>query len=85
MTSAYHGRTSRSFKRMRTRILEESNVCWLCGQPGADTVDHIVPLSVAPDLGEVAANMAPAHRSCNSRKGARLASSVRPLRASRNW
>lgn len=85
MTSAYHGRTTRSFRRMRTRVLEESNICWLCGQPGADTVDHIVPLSVAPDLGEVAANMAPAHRSCNSSKGARLASTVRPLRASRSW
>jgi 5-methylcytosine-specific restriction endonuclease McrA len=85
MTSTTHGRTSRSFRRMRSRILEQSDVCWLCGQPGADTVDHIVPLSVAPDLGEVAGNMAPAHRSCNSRKGAQLASLARPLRASRRW
>lgn len=85
MTSAYHGRSTRSFKRMRARILEESNVCWLCGQPGADTVDHIVPLKVAPQLGEVPGNLAPAHRSCNSRKGAQFASEVLPLPASRRW
>ena len=38
MTSAYHGRSTRTFKRMRARVLEQSDICWLCGQAGADTV-----------------------------------------------
>ena len=85
MPSAYHGRSTRTFKRMRARILEQSNICWLCGQAGADTVDHIVPLSIAPDMGEDAANLMPAHRACNSSKGARLAENVRALPSSRRW
>ena len=85
MTSAYHGRSTRTFKRMRARVLEQSDICWLCGQAGADTVDHIVPLSVAPEMGEDAANLMPAHRACNSKRGARLAENVRALPASRRW
>lgn len=85
MAEADYGRSSRQFKRLRRRVLEESNICWLCGQPGADTVDHIVPRSVAPHLGEELANLAPAHRGCNSSRGARAPESVRPLPASRGW
>ncbi|MDP9418988.1 MAG: HNH endonuclease [Actinomycetota bacterium] len=43
--------------------------CHLCGQPGADTIDHVVPLAAGG--ANVASNWAPAHRSCNSRKGPR--------------
>ena len=85
MASNYAGRSSRAWKRLRARVLEESDICWLCGQPGADTLDHVVPLSVAPHLAESPDNVAPAHRSCNSSRGARLAESVRPLPASRRW
>jgi len=85
MTSAYHGRSTHSFKKMRARVLDQSNICWLCGQPGADTVDHIVPLSVAPEMGEDAANLMPAHRACNSKRGARLADGARSMPASRRW
>src|SRR5690606_5336225 len=31
---------------LRTRVLERDHwTCYLCGRPGADTVDHITPLS----------------------------------------
>ena len=79
------GRTTASWRRLRLRVLEISDICWLCGQPGADTLDHIVPLSIAPDLAESADNVAPAHRSCNSRRGARAAIEARPLPTSRAW
>ena len=69
---------------MRQRILEMSDICWLCGQPGADTVDHIVPLSIDPTLGEDPTNLLPAHRSCNSRRGARLPD-PKTLNSSRVW
>lgn len=47
---------------------EQGRVCHLCGRPGADTLDHIVPRSLggSDDLD----NLAPAHKSCNSRRGA---------------
>lgn len=83
-TSQYHGRSTRTFKRMRARLLEQSDICWLCGQPGADTADHVIPLSVAPEMGESMDNLQPAHRGCNSSKGARLGL-PRALPASRRW
>jgi 5-methylcytosine-specific restriction endonuclease McrA len=43
--------------------------CHLCGLPGADTVDHIIPTSVAPSLRWEIHNGRPAHRSCNSIRG----------------
>ena len=85
MVSKYHGRSTRSFKALRLRVLESSNICWLCNQPGADTVDHIVPRSVAPELSEVLENLAPAHRVCNSKRGARFTEGARPFKTSRNW
>jgi len=79
------GRTSRSWRRLRARILSESDICWLCGEAGADTLDHIVPLSIDATLAESADNVAPAHRSCNSRRGNRSATVARPLPTSRRW
>jgi 5-methylcytosine-specific restriction endonuclease McrA len=83
--SKYHGRSTRSFGRLRERVLSQSNICWLCGQPGADTIDHIVPLSVAPHLGEDEGNLLPAHRTCNSSKGARMAHHARSMPSSQSW
>jgi 5-methylcytosine-specific restriction protein A len=38
--------TTRAWKTTRRRILErDHHICHLCGQPGADTVDHITPLA----------------------------------------
>lgn len=85
MPDRYHGRTTRSFARLRARVLEASDICWLCGQAGADTVDHVVPLKLAPHLGEDIDNLRPAHRGCNSSKGARLAEVARPVQLSRRW
>jgi 5-methylcytosine-specific restriction endonuclease McrA len=84
MAAPYHGRTTRSFKRLRARLLEESDICWLCGQAGADTADHVIPLSLAPHLAEEADNLRPAHRGCNSSRGARLGL-PRALPSSRSW
>jgi 5-methylcytosine-specific restriction endonuclease McrA len=71
-----------STRRGRTqnrRILAASDICHLCGHPGADAVDHVIPLKRGgPDT---AANKRPAHHDnpcpvcgerCNRAKGARL-------------
>lgn len=42
--------------------------CHLCSRPRADTIDHVVP--VAWGGADHPANLKPAHRSCNSSKGA---------------
>jgi 5-methylcytosine-specific restriction endonuclease McrA len=43
--------------------------CHLCGRPGSDTVDHLRPVSQAPEARWDVANGRPAHRSCNSARG----------------
>lgn len=45
---------------MRAAILKESDICWLCGRPGADTIDHVIPLAKGgPPLDRQ--NLRPAH------------------------
>jgi 5-methylcytosine-specific restriction endonuclease McrA len=44
--------------------------CWICKQPGADAVDHVLPRSKYPDLIWELGNMMPAHGDCNASKGA---------------
>lgn len=44
--------------------------CWLCHQPGADSVDHVLSRLKYPELTWDIANMRPAHGDCNSSKGA---------------
>lgn len=53
------GRNSRSWKQMRAAILIASDICWMCGRPGADTVDHLVPLSQGGS--NHPSNLRPAH------------------------
>lgn len=42
--------------------------CHLCGLPGADTADHVIPRSKGGDNSLM--NQRPAHKVCNSRRGA---------------
>ncbi len=79
------GRRTSSFKKMRLRVLSTSDICWLCGQPGSTTVDHVIPLSLAPDLAEDITNLRPAHLRCNSKRGARLTDGSTAMPASRRW
>lgn len=57
-----------AYRTARARVLAESTVCWICGRPGSDTVDHVVP--VARGGSHDAANLRPAHLGCNSSRGA---------------
>lgn len=36
--------TGRPWRRLRARILSESDVCHICGHHGSDAVDHVIPL-----------------------------------------
>lgn len=44
--------------------------CWICRQPGADSLDHVKPRSKFPDLIWDESNLVPAHLDCNGQKGA---------------
>lgn len=48
---------------------EHGTICWLCGQPGATTADHILPRSLG-GTNELD-NLRPAHHRCNSARGNR--------------
>jgi len=86
------GRTWRRFVALCKRELPP--VCHLCGKlidmrlhwndPESWTIDHITPLALggAP---EDLANAAPAHRKCNSKKGARLNYPPKKPKQSRIW
>lgn len=72
------------WRRIRAEVLRASDVCWLCGKPGADSVDHLVPVSHGGDPYE-RSNLAPAHLLCNQKRGTSYPTKSMRLRSSRNW
>jgi hypothetical protein len=69
------------WRKLRYRVIRTQEVCGICGDPvdrtlpagtpGSPEVDHVVPVSVAPELRWERSNLVLAHRSCNGRKGNR--------------
>lgn len=72
MKPRYKGST-RAYRRAREQVLRGAVACWICGRgprPGDPFVtDHIIPRALGG--GDHLSNLAPAHRSCNARKGAK--------------
>lgn len=66
MTTRIKGRAALERNR---RILAASNVCHICGEPGADAVDHVIPL--ARGGADNASNLRPAHHRVPNSKGQR--------------
>ena len=86
MSSKYDGRSSVRWRKIRKQVLDANDICWLCGKPGADTVDHVLPLSVYPELAHDIGNLRPAHQRCNSSKGAGAPGAHQaPMPRSRRW
>lgn len=83
MSTARQSRSGRPYRTLRTKLKkqwsDEGRPCWLCGQPinyelpghhrAAFTMDHLHPVWAGGSDTDPA-NYAPAHRSCNSRRGA---------------
>lgn len=67
-TAGYNGSNVRRFRAQVFAVYGDT--CHLCARPGADTVDHVIPRKLRPDLAFDIGNARPAHLSCNSRRGA---------------
>lgn len=90
---ASKGRAGRRWRALRAQVALEEPTCWRCGNPfdhhlprrhpDAFTVDHVIPLSKAPWLAEVRANLRAAHHRCNAAAGNRM--DTPPMPASRRW
>jgi len=64
-------RLTRDYKAFRLKVLARDQwSCFYCQQPAA-TVDHIIPISKAPDLVVSFDNAVACCQSCNSAKGSR--------------
>ena len=63
-----HERPRRHQKHRESVMTANDSICHICEKRGADAIDHIVP--VAWGGSDEIANLAPAHTSCNSSKGA---------------
>jgi 5-methylcytosine-specific restriction endonuclease McrA len=66
-------RLSRKYKEVRLKALaRDGYVCHYCGAENKDmTIDHIIPISIAPELAIDIENMVTACKPCNSSKGSR--------------
>ena len=64
-------RLTRDYKAFRLKVLARDQwSCFYCSAPAA-TVDHIIPISKAPDLVVNFENAVACCQSCNSSKGSR--------------
>ena len=69
----------RAWRTLRAQVLAEEVVCGICGQwvdkslayrhPLSAQVDHVIPVSVAPQLVMVRSNLRLSHRRCNRQRG----------------
>lgn len=65
----HHRTRTGVYRDPRYRAAVAYGVCHICGEGGADTRDHVVPVDLGGSNDE--SNLRPAHRSCNSSKKAR--------------
>jgi 5-methylcytosine-specific restriction protein A len=61
---------------LRVMVLErDGRICWICGKPGADQVDHVLPVSRGGS--DHPNNLAPVHaHPCHAAKSAREGSAA---------
>ena len=66
-------RLTKAYKAFRLQILaRDGYTCYYCGAEDKNmTLDHVIPISEAPELVVSAENAVTACKPCNSRKGAR--------------
>jgi 5-methylcytosine-specific restriction endonuclease McrA len=82
-----------TYMQARKSVLQESDVCIVCGHGGSDAADHVVPVSRGGDPYD-RANLAPIHgvkgcliclRKCNNEKSNKLITEMDRITNSRDW
>lgn len=69
-TPPTRSRTGRPWQRLKRRIIRrDGGICHLCGKPGADTADHLIPHALGGTMAP--SNLKAAHVACNRKRGAR--------------
>jgi 5-methylcytosine-specific restriction endonuclease McrA len=75
--------STRQWRIIRAHVLErDGGRCWICGELGATTVDHVIPRHHGGT--DHPANLRAAHATCNYRRGARTRYAERVI-TSRQW
>lgn len=69
---------------VRLCLATYGDLCWLCGRRGADSADHIVPVSQGGAVYDLD-NLGPSHRRCNYARGARSADLFELLEDGSAW
>lgn len=80
MTVTTHGRSGRPWRRLREQVLRRDPYCTIRGPKCtriSTTVDHVLPLSLRPDLAHDPANLRGACGPCNFGGGRRAARAKR--------
>jgi 5-methylcytosine-specific restriction endonuclease McrA len=83
---------STAYRKAKVRALAQNDICHLCGHPGADSLDHIIPVSRGGHPTDPA-NLAPIHghpcpicgQKCNALKSDKLLSEIVDPKNSRDW
>jgi len=52
---------STAYRRALAEVQATGPICWICGHAGSDSLDHVIPASVAPELAGEPSNWRPAH------------------------
>ncbi len=64
-------RSARPAARMKAFVLtRDGGRCYLCGELGAETADHVLPLALGG--ADTVENQRAAHKSCNATKSGRI-------------
>jgi 5-methylcytosine-specific restriction endonuclease McrA len=65
------GHNDRRWRNLRAQVIAAEPICHWCHEEPSTEADHVIPVSVRPDLEYEETNLVGACTTCNRRRGAR--------------